>query len=130
MPNFRHVAAYESVYSQFEFFQTLSVVCVSPAEWKSKQMYGKIQIVTRHFPFRMQLNASNFGIQFLSRKLKFSIYNIFKTRVLIKMFHAEFPYKLSYFEPLCLLANMAAKTVKSSIAGHENQITPENILAR
>ena len=45
--------------------------------------------------------------------LKFSFHNFFKTRVLLKIFDAEFPYKLSYFEPLCLLAKMAAKTVKS-----------------
>ena len=41
---------------------------------------------------------------------------VFKTRVLLKIFDAEFPYKLSYFEPLCLLAKMAAKTVKRRIA--------------
>ena len=46
--------------------------------------------------------------------LKFTIHNVFKTRVLLKIFDAEFPYKLSYkyFEPLCLFAKMAAKTVK------------------
>ena len=31
--------------------------------------------------------------------------------MLLKIFDAEFPYILSYFEPLCLLAKMAAKTV-------------------
>ena len=36
--------------------------------------------------------------------LKFSIHITFlKTGVLIKIFEAKFPYKLSYFEPLCLL---------------------------
>ena len=44
------------------------VSCVSPAERKSKQMYRKIQVVTRRF--RMRLHASNFGIQFLSRNIK------------------------------------------------------------
>ena len=29
--------------------------------------------------------------------LKFSIHNIFETRVLLKIFDAEFPYKLSFF---------------------------------
>ena len=43
--------------------------------------------------------------------LKFSVHNFFETRVLLKIFDAEFPYKLSYFEPLCLLAKMAVKTV-------------------
>ena len=47
--------------------------------------------------------------------LKFSIHNLFKIRVLLKIFDAEIPYKLSYFEPLCLLAKMAAKTVKRLI---------------
>ena len=31
--------------------------------------------------------------------------------MLLKIFDAEFPYKFSYFEPLCILAKMAAKTV-------------------
>ena len=43
--------------------------------------------------------------------LKFSAHNIFETRVLLKIFDAEFRYKLSYFEPLCLPAKMAADTV-------------------
>ena len=33
--------------------------------------------------------------------LKFSVHNLFETRVLLKIFDAEFPNKLSYFEPLC-----------------------------
>ena len=47
--------------------------------------------------------------------LSFSVQNFFYTRVLLKIFDTEFPYKLSYFEPLCLLAKMAAKTMKSPI---------------
>ena len=47
--------------------------------------------------------------------LKFSIHNFFKTRVLLKILDAEFPYKLSFFEPLCLPANMAAETMKRPI---------------
>ena len=47
--------------------------------------------------------------------LEFSIHNFFKTRILLEIFDAEFPYKLSYFEPLCLLNKMATKTVKRSI---------------
>ena len=47
--------------------------------------------------------------------LKFSVHNIFETRVLLKIFDAEFPYKLSYFEPLCLPAKMAAETVIRSV---------------
>ena len=35
--------------------------------------------------------------------LEFSIHNFFKTRILLEIFDAEFPCKLSYFEPLCLL---------------------------
>ena len=34
------------------------------------------------------------------------------------IFDAKFPYKLSYFELLCLLTKMAAKTMKSCIRGH------------
>ena len=74
----------------------------------------EILIVTRRF--HMRLPASNFGIQFLSRNIKFSIHNFFNTRVRLKIFDAEFPYKLSYFEPLYLLAKMAAKTVKRPIS--------------
>ena len=43
--------------------------------------------------------------------LEFSIHNLFRTGMLLEIFDAEFPYKLSYFEPLCLLN----KTVKRSI---------------
>ena len=32
--------------------------------------------------------------------LKFSIHNFLKSRLLLKILDAEFPYKLSYFEPL------------------------------
>ena len=35
--------------------------------------------------------------------------------MLLKIFDAEFPYILSYFEPLCLPAEIAAKTVKRPI---------------
>ena len=44
--------------------------------------------------------------------LKFSVHNFFETRVLLKILDAEFPNKLSSFEPLCLLAKLVAKTVK------------------
>ena len=43
--------------------------------------------------------------------LRFSVHNTFETRLLLKIFDAEFPYKLSYFESLCLPAKMAAETV-------------------
>ena len=46
--------------------------------------------------------------------LKFSIHNA-KTKVLLKVFDAELPYKRSCFEPLCLPAKMAAETVKRPI---------------
>ena len=36
--------------------------------------------------------------------LKFSIHNLFETRVLLKILDIEFPYKRSYFEPFCLPA--------------------------
>ena len=58
MPNyFRHVAAYESVKSYFEFFHTFFCCysCVSPGN-ESKQVYRKIQIVTRR-RFRIRLHA-------------------------------------------------------------------------
>ena len=47
--------------------------------------------------------------------LKFSVHNTFEIRLLLKIFDAEFPYKLSYLEPLCLPAKMAAETVIRSI---------------
>ena len=62
----------------------------------------KIQIVSRRF--RTRLHASNFGIQFLVT-LEFSFHNFLKT--IVKIFDAEFPYKRSYFEPLCLPAKRA-----------------------
>ena len=54
--------------------------------------------------------------------LKFSVPNLLETRVLFKIFDAKFPYKLSYFEPLCLLAKMAVKTVKMPIAVFSQQV--------
>ena len=45
--------------------------------------------------------------------LRFSVHSTFETRLLLKIFDAEFPYKLSYFEPLCLPAKMAAETIRS-----------------
>ena len=45
-------------------------------------------------------------------------------RVLLKIFDAEYPHKLSYFEPLCLLAKMAAKTVTE-----KDYATDTNVLA-
>ena len=51
--------------------------------------------------------------------LKFSVHNFFElARVLLKIFDAEFPYKFSYFEPLCLFTKMAAKTVKRPIKNY------------
>ena len=44
--------------------------------------------------------------------VEFSIHNFFKTRMLLEIFDAESPYKLSYFEPLCLLNKMATQSVK------------------
>ena len=41
-----------------------------------------------------------------------NVFLISCNKVLLKIFDAEFPYKLSYFEPFCLLNKMAAKTVK------------------
>ena len=48
--------------------------------------------------------------------LEFSIHNFFETRMLLDIFDAKLPYKLSYFVPLCLLNKMAAKTMKRSIS--------------
>ena len=50
--------------------------------------------------------------------LKFSVHSTFETRFLFKIFDAEFPYKLSYFEPLCLPAKMAAENVIRPIRVH------------
>ena len=47
--------------------------------------------------------------------LNVSVHNFFETRLLLKISDAEFPYKLSYVEPLCLLAKIAAKTVKRRV---------------
>ena len=49
------------------------------------------------------------------KTLRFSVHSTFETRLLLKIFDAEFPYKLSYFEPLCLPAKMAAETMIRSI---------------
>ena len=70
-----------------------------------------------------QILASSFSIV----TLKFSIHNFFETRVLLKIFDIEFPYKCSYFEQLCLPTKMARdrdkaqrerKTSKSSCVSH------------
>ena len=49
------------------------------------------------------------------KTLKFSVHNTFETRLFIKIFDAEFPNKLSYFEPLCLPAKMAAEAMTRPI---------------
>ena len=49
------------------------------------------------------------------KTLKFSVHNTFETRLFIKIFDAEFPNKLSYFEPLCLPTKMAAEAVTRPI---------------
>ena len=55
--------------------------------------------------------ASNFGIPFPPRNIKVFNSQLFKNYNIIKIVDAKFPYKLSYFEPICLTAKMAAKTV-------------------
>ena len=50
-----------------------------------------------------------------SSLVSFHFITFSKTRVLLKIFDTEFPYKLSYFEPLCLPVKMAAKTGKRPI---------------
>ena len=67
-------------------------------------------------PFRMRLHASIwvFSFYLVTLELK-SIHNFLKTRMLLEIFYAEFRYRLSSFEPLCLLNKTAAKTVKRSI---------------
>ena len=69
--------------------------------------------------FKLQLEAFICGympqilaFSFSLLRLKFSMHNFFKTTVLLKIFDAELPYKLSYFELVCLPAKMVAKTVK------------------
>ena len=64
---------------------------------------------------RQQRNVRKNVSSFSLVTLEFSVHNNFKTRMLLEIFDAEFPYKLSYFEPLCLLNKMATKTVKRSI---------------
>ena len=78
-------------------------------------MYGRIQTVTTIDAF-----VCSYMPKILARSsslvtLKFLVHNFFETKVLLKIFDTKFPYKLSYFEPLCLLNKMAAKTVKRSI---------------
>ena len=63
----------------------------------------------------MRLHSSNLVFSFSLVTLEFSIRNFFKTRMLLEIFDAEFPYKFSYFESLCQLNKMAAKTVKRSV---------------
>ena len=66
-------------------------------------MYGKFQIVTRRFRMRLMPQVLAFSSSLVT--LKFSFIKF------LKIFDAEFLYKLSYFEPLCLPAKMAAETV-------------------
>ena len=70
--------------------------------------------------FKLRLDAFGYMHQILVFSFslvtfEFSINNFFKTRMLLEIFDAEFPNKLSYFEPLCLLNKMATKNVKRSI---------------
>ena len=66
-------------------------------------MYGKV-FVCGYIP---QILVFSFFLI----TLEFSIHNFFKTKMLLdlEIFDAEFPYKLSYFESLCLLNKRAAK---------------------
>ena len=56
-----------------------------------------------------------FAFSFSLVTLKFSIHNVFKTRVLLKISDIEFPNKCSYLEPFYLPAKMAAETMIMSI---------------
>ena len=84
------------------------------SETDDREMFGKTQIVTRYFWMRLATIGSNLGIKFLIT-LKFSIHYFFKTRLLLKMFDPEFPYKHPYLEPFCLPAKMVAETVTRSL---------------
>ena len=70
---------------------------------------GKIQIVTRRF--RTWQHRQILAFSFSLVTLKFSVHNFF-----VRIFDAEFPYRRSYLEPLCLPAKMAAETVTRSIS--------------
>ena len=50
-----------------------------------------------------------FSFSFIT--LKLSNHNVFETRMLLKIFDTELPYKRSYFEPFCLPAKMWSETV-------------------
>ena len=50
-----------------------------------------------------------FSFSFIT--LKFSNHNIFETRMLLKIFDIQLPYKRSYFEPLSLPARMWSETM-------------------
>ena len=93
---------------------------------------GETQLTTEKCmeKFKLWLDAFVYGympqiLAFSSSlpTLKFSIYNFFKTKVLLKIYDAELPYKLSYFEPLCLLAKMAAKTVTRSMVVKDRTVS-------
>ena len=125
--NLRNEAGYESVLSQFQFYHTILVICVSPLQQKlnidNKELYGKTRIVTRRFRMPQILEFSSSLIT-----LKFSKHNVFETRMLFKIFDIEFPYKRSYFEPFCLPAKSASETVIRPIKKMGRFLNKSNVL--
>ena len=75
----------------------------------NKQMYGKLK--TRLDAFWHSYIPPIFFLKSFPYCQKFPIHEFFRSDVLWKLFDIGFPYKHSYFEPVCLSVKMASKTV-------------------
>ena len=111
-----HIQAIFTIGFFHTFLCCLCFIGGTKIKTKTTEKCIKIQIVTRRFRMRLYMYMPHI-LAFSSSlaTLKFSIHNVFQTRMLLTIFDAECPYKLSYFEPLCLPAKMAAETAIRSI---------------
>ena len=67
-----------------------------------------------------------FSFSFIT--LKFSNHNVFETRMLLKIFDIQLPYKRSYFKPFSLPAKMWSETMIRPIKKIDRFLNKSNIL--
>ena len=111
----------ESVRSCFELSIHLSVKLTSRELLlkivRGKKNTGKCMESLKH---NCTLSGTATSLQFFFLKIlflvpKFPIHEFFTSDVLRKLFDIGFPYKHCYFKPVCLLVEMASKTVMRHI---------------
>ena len=74
-----------------------------------RQMYGKFK--TRLDAFWHSYIPPFFSLNSFSKCQTFPIHEFFRSDVLWELFDIAFPYKHCFFKTVCLLVNMASKTV-------------------